>query len=255
MAGWVPHELSDHNKAERVRIFDQLFRRNEENQFHHFFVTGDESWLLFGNVKRRKVCVDRGQSPKSIPKPFHAKKFMWCVWWDRSGIIHWEIIAQDRQQSFCYWWDDEDVRHEWPIPDRNGKKQHNVNSDVYRAQLDRLEAAIKAKRPRKKNHIVFHHDNARPHVERRVVQSISDKRWELLEHPPYYSPNEAPTDVLNRSLKNWLAGKFFSDLDDLVADIKAWIASKDRYLFARGIDRLPSKWEAAIEVDGDYAPE
>ncbi|CAF1099580.1 unnamed protein product [Didymodactylos carnosus] len=152
-------------------------------------------------------------------------------------------------------WDDNDVKYQWPIPDRNGKKQHNINNDVYLAQLDRLEAAIKAKRPRKKNHIVFHHDNARPHVEHRVIQSINDKGWELLEHSPY-APTEAPTDYhVNCSLKNWQTGKVYDGLDDLVADVKAWIASKDRHFFARGIDRLPSKWEAVIEVDGDYAPE
>ncbi|KAK6730901.1 hypothetical protein RB195_007397 [Necator americanus] len=47
----------------------------------------------------------------------------------------------------------------------------------------------------------------------------------------------------------------YDDLDDLVADIKAWIASKNRDFFARGIDRLPGKWEAVLEVDGDYALE
>ena len=27
LAGWVPHELSEHNKAERVRIFTELLQR------------------------------------------------------------------------------------------------------------------------------------------------------------------------------------------------------------------------------------
>ncbi|GFV25554.1 histone-lysine N-methyltransferase SETMAR [Trichonephila clavipes] len=52
-----------------------------------------------------------------------------------------------------------------------------------------------------------------------------------------------------------LANKIYDDLDDLVADVKALIASKNRVFFARGINRLPSKWEAVIEVDGDYTPE
>ena len=56
-------------------------------------------------------------------------------------------------------------------------------------------------------------------------------------------------------IKNWQTGKVYDDLDELVADVKAWIASKKGDFFARGIDRLPSKWEAVIEVDGDYAPE
>ncbi len=58
--------------------------------------------------------------------------------------------------------------------------------------------------------------------------------------------------------REWFARqsvKVYEDLDQLVANVKAWIASKDRHFFARGIDRLPNKWDAVIEVDGEYAPE
>ena len=132
---------------------------------------------------------------------------------------------------------------------------HTINSDVYLAQLDRLHAAIQVKRPRKKNNIVFHHDNAKPYVEERVIESIEEKGWDLLPHPPY-SPTEAATDYhVNRSLKNWMSNKVYEDLDELVDDVKAWIASKNPDFFARGIDMLPGKWEAVLEVDGEYAPE
>ncbi|CAJ0920402.1 unnamed protein product, partial [Mesorhabditis belari] len=90
---------------------------------------------------------------------------------------------------------------------------------------------------------------------RHVVESIASKGWDLLPHPPY-SPTEAPTDYhVNRSLKNWQTNKIYNDLDDLIDDVKAWIASKDRLFFARGIDRLPSKWQSVIDVGGEYAPE
>ena len=78
---------------------------------------------------------------------------MWCVWWDRSGIIHWEIISS----GICYWWNNDDEPQQWRIPDKSGKRQLNINSDVYRAQLDCIHATIETKRPRKKNHIVFHY--------------------------------------------------------------------------------------------------
>ena len=55
--------------------------------------------------------------------------------------------------------------------------------------------------------------------------------------------------------KNWQTNKIYNDLDDLIDDVKAWIASKDRLFFARGIDRLPSKWQSVIDVGGEYAPE
>ena len=95
----------------------------------------------------------------------------------------------------------------------------------------------------------------KPHVEARVIESIEDKGWDLLPHPPY-SPTEAPTDYhVNRSLKNWMSNKVYEDLDELVDDVKVWIASKNPDFFARGIDMLPAKWEAVLEVDGEYAPE
>ena len=68
LAGWVPHELSEKNKEDRVRIFTELSLRNEQSPFLNNLVTGDESWLLFKNAKRKKVCVDPGQTPKGIPK-------------------------------------------------------------------------------------------------------------------------------------------------------------------------------------------
>jgi len=49
-------------------------------------------------------------------------------------------------------------------------------------------------------------------------------------------------------LKNWQAGKVYEKFDQLVAGVKAWIASKDRHFFARGIDRL-------TQIDGEYATE
>jgi len=37
LAGWVPHELSQQNKDERVRIFSDLLRKNEETPFLNNF--------------------------------------------------------------------------------------------------------------------------------------------------------------------------------------------------------------------------
>ncbi|GIX85740.1 uncharacterized protein CDAR_241881 [Caerostris darwini] len=129
------------------------------------------------------------------------------------------------------------------------------NFNVDHSTINRLPAAIETKRLHKKNRIVFHFYNASPHVVRRVVECIINKGWELLPHPPY-SLTEAPTDYhVNLSLKNWQASKVYDEFDNLVEDVKTWIVSKNREFFPRGIDRLLSKWEAVIEVDGDYAPD
>ncbi|CAF1035429.1 unnamed protein product [Didymodactylos carnosus] len=84
-----------------------------------------------------------------------------------------------------------------------------------------------------------------------------DRREGLGSAPtPAILSTEAPSDYhVNRSLKNWMVNKVYEDLDEVVEDVKEWIASKNRDFFIRRIDMLPSKWEAVIEVDGEYAPE
>ncbi|VDO26928.1 unnamed protein product [Haemonchus placei] len=70
-----------------------------------------------------------------------------------------------------------------------------------------------------------------------------------------YSPdtNSYMDYHVNRSLENWLANRFYDEIDDLMADVKIWIASKNRNFFACGI-RPPSKCEAVLDVDGGHVP-
>uniref|UniRef100_A0A914CYC7 Uncharacterized protein n=1 Tax=Acrobeloides nanus TaxID=290746 RepID=A0A914CYC7_9BILA len=94
-----------------------------------------------------------------------------------------------------------------------------------------------------------------------LVKEQSVKEWSkndlsVCSHTHHTHPPRPPTDYhINRSLKNWMSNKVYDDFDELVDDVKAWIASKNRGFFERGIDMLPEKWEAVIEVDGEYAPE
>uniref|UniRef100_A0A915ENM7 Uncharacterized protein n=1 Tax=Ditylenchus dipsaci TaxID=166011 RepID=A0A915ENM7_9BILA len=66
---------------------------------------------------------------------------------------------------------------------------------------------------------------------------------------PANSLTEAPTDYhVNRSLFNWQQGTFFDEFEDVVVNIKAWIAFKDQQWFTNGIEKLPHKWKAVIDV-------
>lgn len=62
---------------------------------------------------------------RSFSMDVHCKKAMWCVWWDISEIICWEIILN----GVYYWLDSDDERQQWRIPDKKGKRQFNINSD------------------------------------------------------------------------------------------------------------------------------
>ncbi|GFU70850.1 histone-lysine N-methyltransferase SETMAR [Trichonephila clavipes] len=89
------------------------------------------------------------------------------------------------------------------------KQGKTFNADLYSNQLDKLNAAIKEKRPAlaSRKGIVFHHDNARPHTAMVTQQKMNALGWENLCHPPY-SPGFAPSDYyLFRSLQHYLTGK------------------------------------------------
>ena len=73
-----------------------------------------------------------------------------------------------------------------------------INGERYRTQLIRLKRAIAEKHPEyatRHEAIIFHHDNARPHVAIPVKNYLENSGWEVLPHPPY-SPDLAPLTTI-----------------------------------------------------------
>lgn len=52
---WVPHQLSEKNKVDRMRTAISLLRRIENEPFLSRLVTGDEKWILYNNVQRKRT--------------------------------------------------------------------------------------------------------------------------------------------------------------------------------------------------------
>jgi len=86
-----------------------------------------------------KDLGESGMNPLATPKAgLHPKKVMLCVWWDWKGILYYEFLPNNKV----------------------------INSEKSCSQLDELKTAIEQKRPEIANRkgVVFHQDNARPHV-------------------------------------------------------------------------------------------
>ena len=138
---WVPHELSENNKENRLQMASQHSPAIEQhavtNSALYRIVTGDEKWCLYINMKQRKEWVAPGDTPKPRVKPdLHPRKTMICVWWDWEGMVHWEML------------------------ERNA----TVKKELYIAQLHRVNEAIRLKRPHRQGQTILLRDNARPHV-------------------------------------------------------------------------------------------
>ena len=132
------------------------------------------------------------------------------------------------------------------------KLGETINGERYRTQLIRVKRAIAEKHPEyATGHeaIIFHHDNARPHVAIPVKNYLENSGWEVLPHPTY-SPNLAPH--LFRSMQNALTGIRFTSEQGIKNWLDSFLAAKPAYFFWDGIHKFPERWEKVIASDGQY---
>ena len=126
---------------------------------------------------------------------------MLCVWWNFEGIIHFELVPNNRA----------------------------IDAELYSAQLDRMHTALAQKYPALVNRkrVILQQDNASPHTARRTKEKIRElESIELLPHPAY-SPDLAPSDFhLFRSMAHFLRGRSFANLDEVETGCRVFRLSR-----------------------------
>lgn len=157
---------------DRISICESLLNRNKVDPFLKRVVTGDEKWITYSNVKRKRSWSTGNKPAQTVSKPgLTARKVLLCVWSDWQGIIHYELLAYGQP----------------------------LNSDLYCQQSEgnnRPEAPSFGQQEGNCGH-------TRPHTSIVTRQKLRELGWEVLMHPPY-SPDFAPRDYhlffLKRSL-------------------------------------------------------
>jgi histone-lysine N-methyltransferase SETMAR len=143
-----------------------LLIRFKRKNFLYKIITGDEKWILYDNLKRRKSLVNHSEPSTSTPKPnIHAKKVLLSIWWDMKGVVYYELL--DPGQTAEYY-----------------------------QQLIRLSDVLEQKRPYTgsgNRQVILQHDNVRPHTAKGTKDVIYTLGWEVLPHATY-SPDLAPSD-------------------------------------------------------------
>ena len=129
-----------------------------------------------------------------------------------------------------------------------------INADAYCAALRRLGKAVQNRRRGKLSRdIVLIHDNSRPHTTRQTQTLLHDEfHWDTFGHPPY-SPDLAPSDFyLFLKMKGHLAGRRFTDDEDLQHAVVDWLNSQAAVWYEEGINKLVSRYDKCLNVQGDY---
>lgn len=224
---WVPHELSENNRKQRVDCCVSLNSLQCQAPFLDRVITGDEKWILYNNVRRKRQWCDHDSRPIQQPRGgLHPKKILLSVWWDIKGIIYHELLDDNQ----------------------------TITAEVYCQQLRRLKEVLQKKRPSLINRkgVILQHDNAKPHTARITKNLLEEFGWEIMLHPPY-SPDLAPTDFhLFRSLQSNLSGFKCSSREEVEIKLESFFKSKPSEFYKEGIEKLIERWKEITERNGDY---
>ncbi|GFT59637.1 histone-lysine N-methyltransferase SETMAR [Trichonephila clavipes] len=66
---WVSHQLTPKNMMDRISICEALTKRNEIDPFLKRMVTGDEKWVRYENIVRKRLWPKRGEAAQTVAKP------------------------------------------------------------------------------------------------------------------------------------------------------------------------------------------
>lgn len=117
---WVSHELKETHLTQRINRRDLLKKRNENDPFLKRLITGNEKWVVYNNIKRKRSWSRPGEPAQTTSKAgIHQKKILLSVWWDYKGIVYFELLPPNR----------------------------TINSVVYIEQLMKLNNTVEEKRP------------------------------------------------------------------------------------------------------------
>lgn len=188
---YVPHNLTQTHKNERVRISKLMLEtlKQAKHQGWTFFLTGDESWFFLDSDYELQ-WVHEDEKPAERPKRLiSAKKCMITIFFSPLGFRVINMLPQKTTFTSQYFIDEILVKITKTHPPQ-------VQRDP-------------------KRRVRLHFDNARPHKTNAVLQFCNNNGLSICEHPPY-SPDLAPSDFyLFGMIKQKLKGRKFDSENEL----------------------------------------
>jgi len=230
-ARWVPKQLTEEHRNNRVTICQRLLDRyaNEGEAFLTRIVTRDETWVHHFAPESKRQSMEWKHLGSPVKKKFKSQpsagKVLLTIFWDSQGVILEHYL-------------------EWGA---------TVNSVRYSEMLStELKPAIRTKCRGLLLSGVLLHDNACPHTAIHTLQTLVKLGFTVLEHPAY-SPDLAPLDYhLFGPLKDALRGRRFTSDEGVKKVVHEWLAAQPKTFFSEGIQKLLESWNKCIAKHGDY---
>jgi hypothetical protein len=99
---------------------------------------------------------------------------------------------------------------------------------------------------------VLLHDNARPQTATSTNALIKLFNWQIFDHPSY-SPDLVPSDYhLFTKMTVWLGTQRFHTNEELMDGANNWLHNLAAPFFDERLQKLVSRYERCLNVDGNY---
>jgi len=95
---WIPKQLSDFQKSERVRIAREMLDVLDDQRQHELLYTQDETWVYLENPRKMMWLMNGADRPTEAKRPQGAKKVMISVIFNANGIA--SITMLPRGEKF-----------------------------------------------------------------------------------------------------------------------------------------------------------
>jgi len=226
---WVPHELTPHQKQERVRICRENLAKFRNDSWRTCnIITGDETWIHCRQIGRKAsntYWIGEGQSAKTVVRRSqYEPKMLFSIFFKSNGWL-W-IHAADSGQTI----------------DGNYYIDNCLEPTIEELKKQRPISGVKG--------IKLLHDNAKPHVAIEVKNFLREEGISVMPHPPY-SPDLAPCDfwLFDYIKRNLPDQTNKSSLFKVVSNIVENIPEKE---FKKTFSRLLERMQLCIDNKGEY---
>lgn len=227
---WVPHELLQHHKDNRVTRARKLLHtfKNEKSLMKRYVVI-DEKWFHMkatGTKQSGKVwAVSAMDRPRVARQALQDKKIMAIVAICMDGKFHFELLEHGE----------------------------TVNAKRYIEFLRRMQHRFQKRKDRIEwEEILLQHDNARPHVANDVAEFLKSHDVTIVQQPAY-SPDFNMCDRwLFARLEYHRRRRNFADSNDLHAYLTEQLKGVSKDDLQREMEKLQNDLTAIIHAGGDY---
>ena len=96
---WIPQELKEINLTKRINVCDLHLKRNEIDPFLKRIITGDEKWIVYNNLVRKRSCSSVMNHHKQHRKLHCMKKKLCCLFGEIGKVWYFLSCFQGTKRS------------------------------------------------------------------------------------------------------------------------------------------------------------